>query len=260
MNVRVVIADDEPLSRVAIRASLATEPDITVVGEAVDGPTAIQKVKTLLPDLLFLDIRMPGADGFEVLERLSPHHVPAVVFVTAYDQYAVKAFEVHANDYLLKPFTRKRFADALQAARREIGREGELGSHSGIIALLDERKRGAQSSGVAERGPVQAQGRIAVKHGGRVVLINIADVDWVEASANYSTLHVATRAYLLRATISQLLAKLDPRDFVRIHRSTIVNVNRMAELTPQGHGDYDVTLNDGTVLKMSRHYRPGVFT
>jgi len=259
MNTRTLIVDDEPLARDVIRTHLNDEPDIQLVGEAGDGPSAVDKVKVLAPDMLFLDVQLPGFDGFEVLERLSLHHVPAVVFVTAYERFALRAFEVHAIDYLLKPFTRERFRQALHHVRGEITRLGAIDSHKKLISLLDGRRRAdgvQQWSGSDDEAPKPS--RLAVSHRGRTVFVDIADVDWIEANANYSTLHVGPKSYDLRCTMMELQTRLAASGFVRIHRSTAVNVNRIADVIPCGHSDYDLVLKTGTVLKLSRHYRKDV--
>ncbi|SRR5712691_6267168 len=259
MNIRALIVDDEPLARDVIRTHLNDEPGIHLIGETGDGPSAVEMVKTLEPEMLFLDVQLPGFDGFEALERLSFHHLPAVVFVTAYERYALKAFEVHAIDYLLKPFTRERFHQALQHVRGEITRLGALDSHKKLISLLDGRRR---AGGVPEwsgsNGEMPKAFRLAVSHRGRTVLVDIADVDWIEANANYSTLHIGPNSYDLRCTMTELQARLAASGFVRIHRSTVVNVNRISDVIPCGHSDYDLVLSTGTVLKLSRHYRKDV--
>ena len=257
MAIRALIVDDEPLARVAIRNQLRAESDIAVIGEAPDGRSAIELVRQTVPDLLFLDIKMPGMDGFELLERLSSDHVPVVVFVTAHDRYAVKAFEVRALDYLLKPFTSKRFRQVLQRAREQIQLQSldAPDAQQQLIQTLDERRR----LGAARRAEDAAPERVAVRHQGRVVLIELADIDWIEASQNYVTLHLGQRSYLLRSTLGDFERRLDSRRFVRIHRSTVVNVTCIRDVISKGHTDYDVILNHGTVLRMSRHFRGRLF-
>lgn len=254
MRLRAVIVDDEPLARTALRAALQPEADIEVVAEAVDGPSAVETVKALLPDLLFLDVQMPEMDGFDVIEQLSGDHVPVVVFVTAFERYAVKAFEAHALDFLLKPFTQSRLRQALKRARSEISRLDQGATHSNLIALLDQRNAGA-SEARDSAGRIQLVTRFAVRHDNRTVLVRVADVDWIGALANYAILHVGPRSHVLRSTMAELEARLDSGKFVRIHRSTIVNIDRIAEIIPEGHSDYSVVLANGTVLNLSRHYR-----
>jgi two-component system LytT family response regulator len=254
--INTVIVDDEPLAREVVRTRLKTEADIKIVGEAVDGPAAVKMIRTLQPDLVFLDVQMPAMDGFEVIEQVSSDHLPIVVFVTAYDQYALKAFEAQALDYLLKPFTTDRFQTALERARTEIAKAGELDTHRRLIELLDARQHAPQTRdgthAIRGEGPLL---RFAVKHNQRIVLVKVDDVDWIESSANYARLHARGTSYLVRMTMSELEKRLDTVRFARIHRSTIVQVDRIKDITPAWHGDFDVTLRDGTVLRLSRSFR-----
>jgi two-component system LytT family response regulator len=253
--ITTVIVDDEPLAREVVRTRLEPEADINVVGEAIDGPGAVKMIRALEPDLVFLDVQMPEMDGFEVIEQVSSDHLPIVVFVTAYDRYALKAFEAQALDYLLKPFTTDRFQTALERARMEIAKAGELETHRRLIELLDARQVPQARNGnqaVRGEGPLL---RFAVKHNQRIVLVKVEDVDWIESSANYARLHARGTPYMVRMTMSELEKRLDPVRFARIHRSTIVQVDRIRDIVPAWHGDYDVTLRDGTVLRLSRSYR-----
>jgi two-component system, LytTR family, response regulator len=254
--ITTVIVDDEPLARDVVRARLKSEADIKIVGEAVDGPGAVKMIRALQPDLVFLDVQMPAMDGFEVIEQVSSDHLPIVVFVTAYDRYALKAFEAQALDYLLKPFTADRFQTALERARTEIATAGELDTHRRLIELLDARQHAPQTRDghhvIRGEGPLL---RFAVKHAQRIVLVKVDDVDWIESSANYARLHARGTSYLVRMTMSELEKRLDPVRFARIHRSTIVQVDRIKDIAPAWHGDFDVTLRDGTVLRLSRSFR-----
>ena len=254
--IRTVIVDDEDLAREGIRVWLAKERDVEVVGEAADGPSAVAMIQTLAPSLLFLDIQMPGFDAFEVLERAATKHLPAVVFVTAYDRYAVQAFEARALDYLLKPISGVRFQEALQRVRLDLVKEEALGqTRQRLVDLLDSRKRSVspEPTGPAEkRGGVE---RLVVKDHDRFLLVRAEEVDWVESAANYVQLHARGRSFLLRTTMNDLETQLDPSRFARIHRSTIVNVDRVQEIKPSWHGDFNVLLESGTVLRMSRGYR-----
>jgi two-component system LytT family response regulator len=236
--IRTLIVDDEPLARRGIRLRLQDEADLEVIGEAADGPEAVRMIAALQPDLVFLDVQMPGLNGFEVLARVADVHLPAVIFVTAYDEYAIRAFDVRAIDYLLKPYTKERFDEALRRARREL-REGDEEAPSRIASLFDDGNRLT---------------RITVRHRDRFLIVKTADVDWLAAAGNYVEVHAGEKAYLVRSTIANLDARLDPRTFVRIHRSTIVNVERIAEIRSDAHGDYDVTLHGGKVLRMTRNY------
>ena len=257
--IKAVIVDDETLARDAIRLRLEAEPDIDVVGEAADGGDAVELIRTLQPDLLFLDVQMPVMDGFEVIEHVSSDHLPIVVFVTAHDRYALKAFESHALDYLLKPFTASRFHAAIDRARIEVAKAGDHETHQRLIQLLDERRRARESR--PGQGPGAAEGylvRLAVKHNQRIALVRVADIDWIESSANYAHLHTHGRSYVVRMTMGELERRLDPERFVRIHRSTIVQLDRINDIVAAWHGDFDVTLRDGTVLRLSRNYRDRV--
>ena len=233
--IRTLIADDEPLAREGIRARLADQADIDVVGEAADGVEAVEAIETLSPDLLFLDVQMPGIDGFEVLRRLRAA-VPAVVLVTAYDRHAVKAFEAQALDFLLKPISTARFIEVLGRVRRSLAAPAE-----------------ARSPRLAS--PSAHLTRFPVKDRERFLLLKPEEVEWIHSAANYAELHARGRSFLVRMTMSELEERLDPARFVRIHRSTIVNVDRVAEIQPAYHGEFQVVLQDGAKLRLSRRYR-----
>jgi two-component system LytT family response regulator len=243
--IRALIADDEPLAREGIRLHLARHPDIEAVAEAGDGRDAAGLVGELRPDLLFLDVQMPVLDGFEVLEAIAGVHLPpAVILVTAYDQYALRAFDVHALDYLLKPFAADRFDEALALAREEIASLGAHAMRRRLLELLAER--GIESEFVT---------RFVVRHGERFVLVRAADVDAFEANGNYVKLRTSTGNYMMRMTMAELESKLNPSRFARIHRSTLVNIDRIREITPAWHGDFEVHLADGQRLRLSRNFR-----
>ena len=259
LPIKAVIVDDEALARDAIRLRLKDEPDIEVVGEAADGGDAVELLRTLHPDLVFLDVQMPVLDGFEVVEKVAGEHLPIVVFVTAYDRYALKAFDAHALDYLLKPFTAARFQAAVDRARLEVAKAGDHDTHQRLIALLDERRRARQRHDARE--PESGERhlvRFAVKHNHRVVLVKVEDIDWIESSANYAHLHTQSATHVVRMTMGELERRLDPARFARIHRSTIVQVDRIQDIFAAWHGDFDVTLRDGTVLRLTRNYRDRV--
>jgi two-component system LytT family response regulator len=242
--IRVLLVDDEPLAREMIREMLKDDAEVSVVGECVNGREAIEAIQEHNPDLIFLDVQMPEIGGFEVLEALKSVHVPHVIFVTAYDQYAVRAFEVHALDYLLKPFDRERFDLAWRRAKAHIlsTRNGEMDQR--ILAILEELKAGSKYIE-----------RLVIKSGGRVFFLDTDDIDWIEAEGNYVSVHTGKKSHLLRETISSLEAQLDPKKFLRIHRSSIVKIDRIKELQPWFHGEYRVILMDGTQLTLSRNYR-----
>lgn len=243
---RVLVVDDEPVARASLRLSMADMPGVEVVGEAANGDEAVDRIIALAPDAVFLDIQMPGGDGFSVIERVGSDRMPSVVFVTAYDEFAVRAFEVHALDYLLKPFEDERLAAAVHRLRRQRGRtlHGDLAAR--LQALLDAREPGG-----APRFAV----RIMTFQGDRIRFVPTADVDWLEAARNYVRLHVGPAQHLVRTPLAALLEQLDPRQFVRIHRSTVVNVDRIREVQPWFGGDYVAILRDGRQLKVSRTYR-----
>lgn len=242
MTLRTLIVDDEPLARERVRMMLAPHADLSIVGECGDGHQAITAIREHRPDLVFLDVQMPGVDGFGVLRELQGETLPYVVFVTAYDQYALKAFEVHALDYVLKPFNAERFDQALDRARATLQRQDG--------GTLDrDRLRDLVSSLAAEQRERQ---RLVVKSSGRVFFVKVDDIDWIEAEGNYVRLHMGAQSHLLRETMKGMEQVLDPSVFFRIHRSTIVNADRIRELQPLFHGEYAVILRDGTRLVASR--------
>jgi two-component system LytT family response regulator len=242
-RIRAIIADDEPPARDRISDLLAKEPDIEVIAECADGISAVEAVERLEPDLLFLDVQMPELDGFEVLARTGPQAM-AIIFVTAYDEYAIRAFNVHAADYLLKPFDRERFQAALRYARVVLAGHQHNASREQMLALLKEiRANGTHP------------GRIPIKAGGRILFVPVDQIDWLEAADNYVRIHAGNETHLVRDTLSEFEARLDPAHFVRIHRGTIVNLERVKELQPLFHGEYTVLLIDGTRLTLSRRFK-----
>jgi two-component system LytT family response regulator len=245
-RIRTLVVDDEKPARTRLLDLLHREEEIEVVGEGRDGREAIELVRAHAPQLMFLDIQMPDLDGFGVLQAIEPDRLPATVFVTAYDKYAIQAFEAHALDYLLKPYSDQRFEAALRrvcALVRSHG--GELNVR--VTNLLEERAGIDAQSGHLER--------VVLKSSGRVTFLDVADVDWIEACGVYVNLHVGPKTHLYRSSVAHLLLRLDPRRFVRVHRSAAVNTDRIQELQPRSHGDYTVVLKDGTELIMSRGYR-----
>ena len=245
MTLRVMIVDDEELARQRIRRLLAREADVEVVGEASDGVQAVESIQSLAPDLVFLDVQMPEVDGFAVLERLRPNGAPAVVFVTAHDDYALRAFDVHAVDYLRKPFDATRFREAFARARHRLaGAEAEERART-----LDALLRQVRSQ------PPRSRERLMVRSDGRLYFVRVDDIDWVEAAGNYVKLHVGRDTHLMRETMAGIEKMLDPSRFLRIHRSAIVNLDRVREMQPWFSGEYTVILRDGTQLRLSRVYR-----
>jgi len=243
-KITTLIVDDEPLGRERIRTLLAADPDFEVVGESSDGRQAVASIAKLKPKLLFLDVQMPEMNGFDVLEAIAGAEMPVVIFVTAYDHYAVKAFQVHALDYLLKSFDRERFSQAVGRAKAEISKGREHGFDERLLALLEDLQE--------QRGKPE---RLVVRSGGRIFFLRVEEIDWIEAADNYVCLHVGRASHLLRSTLASIEERLDSRKFLRIHRSTIVNLDRVLELSPLFHGDYTVHLRDGTELLLSRGYR-----
>jgi len=233
MSLRVLIVDDEPLARAGVRARLDAHADISVIGECGDGASALEFLQSQSPDLLFIDVEMPGLSGLEVLEGLPPEQRPLTVLLTAYEQFALRAFELRALDYLLKPVDDERFADALDRARD-------------TLALRRGEAAGAQAPRHATR--------FEVRLGHRVQLVHADEIDWIEAQGDYAGLHVGEQMHLLREPMQQLAGRLDPTRFARIHRSTIVRLDRVAEIQPLSNRDHLLRLRDGTVLRASRSY------
>jgi two-component system, LytTR family, response regulator len=246
-KIRTLVVDDEPMARERIMSLLQQENDVEVIGQCSDGTQAVSAIQQQTPDLVFLDVQMPGCDGFGVLQHIQnigADRMPTVVFVTAYDEYALRAFEVHALDYLLKPFGKDRFQETLRHAREQLDRRraGDLGRR--LLALVHDLK------------PEQQRlDRLVVKSGGRVFFLRTDEIDWVEAAGNYVRLHLGEESHLFRETMNGMEGRLDTRRFVRIHRSRIVNTERIKELQPWFNGEYVVILRNGTRLTLSRGYR-----
>jgi two-component system, LytTR family, response regulator len=240
-SIRALIVDDEAAARRRIKQLLCEQPGVEVVGECEDGPEAVAMTRAHSPDLLFLDVQMPGMSGFDVIREIGPERAPAVVFVTAFDQFALRAFDVHALDYLLKPFDRERFRRAVERAREQVS--------NAQAAALGLRLQGLlKDLGAAGRYAA----RLEVKKGGRTIFVPTEDVDWVAAADNYLELHVGRETHLIRETMAQLEGRLDPSSFVRIHRSALVNVERVKDLRPLFNKDHVLTMRDGTQLTVSR--------
>jgi two-component system LytT family response regulator len=242
--IRALIADDEPLAREGLRIHLRDDPDVTIVGEAADGRRAAAMIAELGPDLVFLDVQMPGMDGFAALDALPGDRLPVVVFVTAYDRYAIKAFEVHALDYLLKPFTRTRFQAALTRAKEQVAARGSHEARRRLLELLAAR--------LEIEGRMQ---RFVVKSGEGYALVKSGEVSSFHAQGNYVRLTTGAGSHMIRMTMTDLEKRLDPREFARIHRSTMVRIDSIRAITPAWRGDFEVLLADGQRLRMSRHFR-----
>ena len=247
MTVRTLIVDDEPVARRRLRRLAKAIEDVSVVGECGDGVEALEMIREIRPDVVLLDVQMPEVDGFGLLQAMSPEEMPVIIFVTAYDQYALRAFEVHALDYLLKPVEPERLAAAIAHARARLVERSGVRVDDRVLALLraiaPERK-------YLSRIPVRTEGRVHV--------LDLADVDWIGAADNYVTFHAGNREYLVRDTMGRLERELDPDRFVRVHRSSIVQIDRVKDLIPDFHGDFTLVLKTGSRLTLSRTYRAKV--
>jgi two-component system LytT family response regulator len=241
VTLSAVIIDDEQLARDELAYLLKNIGDVEVVAQGKNGLEAVNLIREHNPDLVFLDVQMPGMDGFEVVENLDPSRMPAIVFVTAYDGHALRAFEINALDFLLKPFDQTRFEKALERARGQVNRDRSSLIDARLVSLLE---------GLHEERKYPE--RLIVKSGGRVFFVRTEDIDWVEASGNYVKIHAKGEAHLIRESMKNMEAKLDAKTFVRIHRSAIVNIDRIKELEPWFHGEYVVIMRDGTRLTASR--------
>lgn len=245
MNVRVIIIDDEPLAREGVAVRLTNYPDFTVVGEGGTGAEALALIRSLRPDLVFLDIQMPDMNGIEVLEQIDSATVPQTIFLTAFDRHAVAAFQVQALDYLLKPIDDERFETAIRRARRQLELEDQNVFREQVMQLIH-----SQADVTAERKAT----RFAVRIGAQLAFVRTPDIDWIEGNGDYASLHVGKKTYLLRQSLQSLEAKLDENEFVRVHRSAIVQVDRIRQVTPLSNRDCELTLVDGTELRSSRTY------
>jgi two-component system LytT family response regulator len=247
MPIRVLLSDDEALARERLRRLLKDEGDLEIVAECGDGKSAISLVQREKPDLLFLDIQMPEVDGFGVINALKGDHLPLTIFVTAYDRYAMKAFEVHALDYLLKPIGKERLSEALGHARKQLQHPSETLFQRRVLNLLSDLE-----------SRQHAPQRIVIKADGEIVCLKPGEIDWAESAGNYVCLHVGGSTHILRETITSLETRLGAQQFLRVHRSTLVNVDRIKTLRPSLYGDYAILLRDGTKLTLSRGFRENV--
>ena len=247
--IRTLIVDDEQMARASIRVLLGSDPEIELVGECASGVDAVTAIAARSPDLVFLDVQMPRMNGFEVLEAIGDARRFVVVFVTAYDSYAIEAFDVQALDYVLKPFDDRRFHRAVERAKDRI-------RHARLDHIASELVNVMAGAAPADKPPANdPHERIVIRDGGRTVFVPLSDIDWIEAADYYVQLHVGKKSYLLREPMRDLEARLDPKRFMRIHRSAIVAIDRVTELRPSAHGDHCVRLRDGTDLKLSRARR-----
>jgi two-component system LytT family response regulator len=243
MPLTVLLVDDEPLAREGLRILLARDPDIGAIHDAKNGQEAVTRIREMRPDLVFLDVQMPEMDGFDAVREVGAEEMPAVVFVTAHDKYAIEAFEINAIDYLLKPVTEERFAKALVRVKARLDARAGDDTNRQILSLLE-----------TIASPARYLGRLAVRSAGKTVLVAVADIDWIEAAENYVQLHTSHGNHLLHVAMSTLEKSLDPGIFLRIHRSVIVNVTRIRELQPVMHGEYAITLASGARLQSGRNY------
>jgi len=252
MTLRVAIVDDEPLAREGVALHLHSEPDIEIVALCADGAEAVRSIREHAPDLVFLDVRMPGLSGFDVIRQIGVERMPAVIFLTAYEQHALEAFRVNAVDYLLKPLDRTKLAEALERARRDFTQRNLLRRTSELVSLLD------QLGGGGSQGAIRS-GRILVRSGGNVHILKPDEITWVEAEGDYVTLHAGEKSYLLRESLRNMEARLEPHGFRQIHRSTLVSLRRIRELLANENGDYQAVLDNGTRLKVGRRYKDALF-
>jgi two-component system, LytTR family, response regulator len=244
MSIRSLIVDDEPLARHSVRRFLKYHPDIEVLGECGDGQSAVDAILANKPDLVFLDVQMPELNGFAVVDRIGVEQMPATIFITAYDQYALAAFDANALDYLLKPFGKTRFDRALNRARERVGTRGDRDMMQRLLQAME-----------TVAGQKLYIDRLPITENGRIVFVKTRDIQWMESTGNYVLLHVCSRNHEIRETLTNLEGKLDPREFVRIHRSTIVNLQYVKEVHPWFHGCHLVVLENGDKLRMSRYQK-----
>ena len=247
-TIKALVADDESLARKFIRRMLKDDEEVEIVGECNNGKMAVTMIRKYNPDVVFLDVQMPEMDGFAVLEAIGIGHLPEIVFTTAYEQYAVRAFELHALDYLLKPFDQTRFKDAMRHAKERLNQREKAEGRVQISALLDNVK--AQSRYLE---------RLIVKADGRISFLNTGEINWIEADDKYVHLHTSKGSRMVRQTLSAMESQLDPKKFMRIHRSAMVNVDRIKELQPLFSGEHSVLLEDGTKLTLSRNHKGKLF-
>jgi two-component system, LytTR family, response regulator len=252
MKVRVAIVDDEPLAREGVALSLRSEPDVEIVASCADGTEAVRAIRELSPDLVFLDVRMPGLSGFEVIEEIGVERMPAVIFLTAYEQHALDAFRVNAVDYLLKPLEQTKLAAALARARRDLTEQNLVRRANELVSLLDQF--GANGAAGGSRA-----GRILVRAGANVHILKPDEIIWVEAEGDYVTLHTAEQSYLLGDSLRNMETRLAPHGFRQIHRSCLVSMQRIRKLLANEYGDYQAILDNGTRLKVGRRYKDALF-
>lgn len=251
-SITACIVDDEELARRGIRSRLVDRADLRIVAECASGREAVDAIAEHAPDLVFLDVQMPGLDGFGVIDEIGPEQMPVVIFVTAYDEHALRAFDVHALDYLLKPIDEERLHEAIDRARDRLVQQQNSQLSDRLTSLLDAVIAGEPTEDDTRDAITE---RFVIKTGGRITFVDADEIDWVEAAGDYVRLHTSEKVHLLRETMSGMEDRLDPECFLRIHRSTIINTEQLKELRPYGNSEYIVVLRDGTELKLSRTYR-----
>ena len=251
MKLRTLIVDDEPLAREGVALALKSLRDVEIVGSCGDGPSAVRAIRELAPDLVFLDVKMPGLDGFAVISEIGADEMPAVIFLTAYEEHALRAFRVNAIDYLLKPIDAEALRKSVERARRRHAQD-ELGAWRGELRTLVDKL-------AQERPAADTAERILVRTGGRVHVLDPREIDWVEAAGDYVTIHAAGKSHLVRDSLRSIEARLGARGFLRIHRSTLVKLSAIRELVAKDSGDHEVVLHDGTVLRSSRSYKDALY-
>jgi len=254
--IRVLVVDDEPLAREGVRLLAEREPDLAVVGECGSAGEAELAITALAPDVMFLDVQLPGESGLALAARLGRERAPLVVCVTAYEEHAVRAFELHAVDYLLKPVDPGRFADAVERVRRLLAAAARAEAHDRLLAALDALRAPPTPPSEAVAAPLLE--RLSVRVGDRLMVVRLADVDWIAADGDYVRLHVAGKGALVRARMVQLEHRLDPRHFLRVHRSAIANLDAVRSVEVGGNGDYVLRMRDGSRIRISRSYRDAV--
>jgi two-component system LytT family response regulator len=251
MKIRTLIVDDEPLAREGVALALAAEGDVEIVGTCEDGPSAVQAIRDLDPDLVFLDVKMPGLDGFAVINEIGADKMPPVIFLTAYEEHALRAFRVNALDYLLKPIDAADLRKSVERARRRRAQD-EIGAWRGELRAL-------VAAVAHERAVTDTAERILVRTNGRVHVLDPLKIDWVEAAGDYVTMHAAGKSHLVRDSLRNIETRLAAHGFIRIHRSTLVKLSCIRELVAKDSGDHDVVLHDGTVLRLSRSYKDALY-
>lgn len=256
MTIKVLIVDDEPLAREGVSLHLKDEKEFTIIGECENGSDAIRTILSLKPDLVFLDIKMPKVNGFDVVNAVGSEHMPPVIFLTAYDEYAIEAFNTHAIDYLLKPIDKLRFKESLKHAREQILKNAISQRSAQLTQLLSQTQGLTTPTAPANQTSTTMQNeRLVIRSNGHVYLLKAEDIYWVEAEGDYVTVHTPKKSHLVRETMKKMEARLSEQGFQRVHRSSIVNLSYVNELISLDSGDYQIILRDNTCVKLSRNYR-----